>query len=250
MEKGVNITPRLLMKLTPIDYIDDKIVIISLKGEYLINNDDYNINLNNYPSLKERATLFGQAAAVYRNGHYGTGAGAAAYSTKAWLMPSKQVKYEIEYLPYNIDNFTTNFNDNCSTVDKKTGIDSRTGLLYDSRNDPNGCYLLKYDDVVDYYSPKEGYRRGMIKKYTLKINGKPIEHNKIYKIATTKKIADSIYKAFLKSNGIQNTNIKLWKAVADYINETGNIAPYLDGRVKLSGGVPGNTANDFKEEKK
>lgn len=241
IEDSVSITPKFLMGLTEINYIEDTIVIVSIKGEYLINPDiDYNINLDNYPPLgddKVGVSLFGQAAAIYRNGHYGTGAGASAYATKAWLMPSKEVKYTIEYLPYKLSEFEENFKNKCSNV--------ADAANYDSVHDPNGCYLLKYDDVVGYYSPKEGYRRGRIQSGSLTINSKPIEPEKIYRIATTKKLADSIYTAFIYAESVKNTGVVFWKAVADYINEQGKISPYLDGRVKLSGGVPGNSANDY-----
>lgn len=241
IEDSVSITPKLLMGLTEINYIEDPIVIVSIKGKYLINPDiDYNINLDNYPALGENnvgVSLFGQAAAIYRNGHYGTGTGASAYATKAWLIPSKEVKYTIEYLPYNLSAFEENFKNKCGNV--------ADAANYDSVFDPDGCYLLKYDDVVGYYSLKEGYRRGRIQSGSLTINSKIIEPEKMYRIATTRKLAYSIYTAFMYAENIENTGVVFWKAVADYINEQGKISPYLDGRVKLSGGVPGNSANDY-----
>lgn len=242
IENGVSITPKLLMGLTEINYIEDTIVIISIKGKYLINPEiDYNIDLNNYPALGANnvaVSLFGQAAAIYRNGHYGTGAGASAYATKAWLMPSREVNYAIEYMPYSLLEFEENFKNKCGEVSNMAN--------YDSINDPNGCYLLKYNDVVGYNSPKEGYRRGRIQADSLKINGNIIEPEKIYRVATTKKLANSMYTAFIYAENIEYTDVVFWKAVADYINEQGNIFPYLDGRVKLIGGVPGNSANDYK----
>ncbi len=243
LEKDVSITPKLLMALTDINYIDDNIVIIYIKGKYLINHNDYKLDLDNYPPLGKNntaETLFGQAAAIYRNGHYGTGAGALAYSTRAWLMPSKEVKYVIEYLPYSLQKFDENFKEKCGSVSENAG--------YDSINDPKKCYLLKYSDVSGYNSPKEGYRRGRIKEGSLFINNQAVIPEKVYKIASTKRIADTVYTAFLHAEKIENTGIVFWKAVADYINEQGKVTPYLDGRVKLSGGVPGNTANDFNAE--
>lgn len=243
LEDSVSITPKVLMGLTEINYIEDPVVIVSIKGKYLINPDiDYNIDLYNYPPLGENnvgVSLFGQAAAIYRNGHYGTGAGASAYATKAWLMPSKEVNYTIEYIPYSLSEFEENFKNKCGNIADIS--------KYDSINDPNGCYLLNYYDVVGYYSPKEGYRRGRIKADSLTINAKAIEPEKIYTIATTKKLADSMYTAFIYAESVENTGVVFWKAVADYINEYGKISPYLDGRVKLSGGVPGNNINDYKK---
>lgn len=244
IENNVFITPKLLMGLTDINYIEDPIVIVSIKGKYLINPEiDYNINLSDYPQLginNVAVSLFGQAASIYRNGHYGTGAGASAYATKAWLIPSKEVRYIIEYLPYDLYEFEANFSNKCGNIADFSG--------YDSVNDPNGCYLLKYSDVAGYDAPKEGYRRGRILAGSLTVNQNFIEPEKIYTIATTKKLADSIYTAFIYAENIENTGVAFWKAVADYINENGKITPYLDGRVKLSGGVPGNYANDYQEK--
>ena len=240
IDADVSITPKLLMALTEINHIDDTIVIAYIKGKYLINQNDYNINLDNYPPLGENnvaVSLFGQAASIYHNGHYGTGAGSVAYGTAAWLMPSKEVKYTIEYLPYSLEEFENNFKAKCGRVEDNKD--------YDSINDPKGCYLLKYDDVVGYSSPKEGYRRGRIKTGSLSINNQEIDPEKTYIVATTKKSADTIYTAFLYAEKIEDTNILLWKAVAEYINENGKIAPYLDGRVTLVGGIPGNSANNF-----
>ena len=242
MANNLSITPRILMGLTEINYISDPIVILEIEGKYLINENDYNINLDNYPPLgvsNTAATLFGQAAAVLRDGRYGTGAGGASYSTKSWLLPSKEVRYTIEYLPYSLQDFQANFQKNCGRVEDNAD--------YDSINDPKKCYLLSYNDTNAWgNSFKEGYRRGRIQKGSLLINGKAIEPNKIYKVATTKKLADSMYTAFLYAKSVENTGVIFWKAVAYFINEQGKITPYLDGRVKLTGGVPGNTANDFK----
>lgn len=244
MEKGVSITPRLLMKLTPIDYIDDTIVIAELKGSDLIENADYLIDLKKYPVLDTRKTLFGQAAAIHRVGHYGTTAQPAAYATKAWLMPSEEVKYTIEYLPYSLEEFNDNFEEKCGNVADFAD--------YDSKIDPRRCYLIELpansNDYSFYYpeDPNIGYIRGKIKEGSLTIDGQPINANKTYRIATTKKIADQMYVAFLKAK-IKNTNTLLWKAIAEYIYDTGTIEPKLDGRVKIKGGVPTDTKNDFKE---
>lgn len=236
------ITPRFLMGITDVNYINDSLVLLTIKGKYLINEAvDYNIDLNNYPALDGTGsaagkTLFGQAASVYRNGHYGTGAGVSSYATKAWLIPSKHVKYTIEYLPYDIKAFENNFNSKCANV----------GADYDSVKDEMGCYLYAYADTADYYSTKWGYKRGRIKSGSLLINGKEIEPEKEYKIITTKRLADTMYIAFLDASAVTNLNVIFWQAVGEYIYNQGKIEPYLDGRIKLEGGVPGNTANDFK----
>lgn len=240
---NVQITPRFLMGITDVNYLNDSLVLLKIKGKYLINEEvDYNIDLNNYPALDGAGsdygkTLFSQAAAVYRNGHYGTGAGVSAYATKAWLIPSKHVRYTIEYLPYDLKAFENNFNSKCASV----------GADYDSVSDLQGCYLYPYADTADYYSTKWGYKRGRIKTGSLLINGLAVEPEKEYTIITTKKLADTMYIAFLYAYNITDLNVLLWQAVGEYIYNQGKIEPYLDGRIKLEGGVPGNTLNDFKE---
>lgn len=272
IESYRTITPRFLMGITNINYINDTLVVVNVKGKHLINPDiDYKIDLNNYPALDGKdqvtsigQTVFGQAAAIYRSGHYGAGhTGAAAYKQRGWLSPSKEVRYIIEYLPYDINEFNTRFSQNCSTVNINTGIDSQTNALYDSVNDPKNCYstniLLNPSDKT--YPPyatdmsqttgiddktKWGYKRGRIKENSLTINGSAIEPERVYKVLTTKKIANSLYVGLLYAESVEETGVIFWKALAEYISSQGKISPQLDGRVTLSGGVPGNTANDFK----
>lgn len=266
IDSGKPITPRFLMGITNINYINDTLVIAEVKGKYLINPEvDYTIDLNNYPSLLSingtetiGQTLFGQAAAIYRSGHYGAGhTGAAAYKQKGWLSPSKEVRYTIEYLPYDLAAFESRFQANCGNVADMAG--------YDSENDPRNCYsteilLNPADKTYPPYATdmsqttgiddkvKWGYKRGRIQANSLTINGMQIEPEKTYKVLTTKKVADSLYIGLLKADKIEDTQVVFWKAVAEYIAANGKITPIVDGRVKLSGGVPGNSANDYQGE--
>ncbi|MDE7314704.1 MAG: hypothetical protein K2N11_03270 [Mucispirillum sp.] len=269
MSQGIQanqtITPAFLQMVITSDYLDDTLVTVTLSGSDLIKNDDYNLNLDLYPTVGDESnpytkTLFGQAAAVYRNNHYG-GSGGTTYNGKYWGIPSSEVKYIIEYLTYDINQFNERFNTNCATVDKSTGIDSGTDALYDALydavNDPKNCYLLSYEEANPQSgNPTEasvmGYKRGKIQKDSLLINDKQIVSNQQYKILTTTKTAKEMYVAFLGKNVTpvldeNNQPVTMLKAVAEYIAYKNSIAPYLDGRVKLSGGVPGNTANDYKE---
>ena len=263
MSQGIQanqtITPGFLQMIITSDYLNDTLVTVTLNGSDLIANDDYNLDLNNYPTVGDESnpytkTLFGQAAAVYRNNHYG-GSGGTTYNGKWWGIPSSEVKYTIEYLPYSIDEFNTKFNTNCSTVNKSTGIDSDTNELYDAVNDPKKCYLLTYEQANPQSgNPIEtsvmGYKRGKIQQNSLLINNQQILPNQQYKILTTTKTAREMYVAFLGKDVIpvldeNNQPVTMLKAVAEYIAYKNSISPYLDGRVKLSGGVPGNTANDY-----
>ena len=266
IDSGKALTPRFLMGITNINYINDTLVIADIKGKYLINPEvDYKIDLENYPSLLSLdgtetigQTLFGQAAAIYRSGHYGAGhTGAAAYKQKGWLSPSKEVRYTIEYLPYDLAEFNTRFQEKCG--------DAASNIGYDSENDPKDCYStsILINPADKTYPPyatdmsqttgiddkvKWGYKRGKIQENSLTINGEQIDPEKTYKVLTTKKVADSLYIALLKADKIEDTHIVFWQAAAEYVAAAGKISPYLDGRVKLSGGVPGNSANDYQGE--
>lgn len=263
IDSGKVITPRFLMGITNINYINDTLVIAEIQGKYLINPEvDYKVDLNNYPPLLSLdstetvgQTLFGQAAAIYRSGHYGAGhTGAAAYKQRGWLSPSKEARYTIEYLPYDLAAFEARFKAACGNVADLVG--------YDSENDPNNCYsteilLNPADKTYPPYATdkshitgiddkvKWGYKRGRIMAGSLSINGQQIEPERMYKVLTTKKVAASLYIGLLNASKIEDTQVVFWKALAEYIAANGKISPVLDGRVKLSGGVPGNSANDY-----
>lgn len=249
--QGEDITKNFIKGITNIDFVDDTIVIVELEGRYLINDNDYNINLDLYPAVGANdgnfETLFSQAAAVYRNGHYG-GSGSTVYNGKFWGIPSKEVRYTIEYKDYDIEAFKTKFATGCSVL--QNGIDPDTQTLYDSVNDPRQCYLLPYAEAnPNSGDPTEqsvmGYKRGRILRDSLLINGQAVDPAKKYKIATTKKVADTMYIAFLNGS-IVDTGITLVDALSNYVYNKKEIVPYLDGRIKLKGGVPGDTNNDFK----
>lgn len=259
IQANQTITPAFLQTVITSDYLDDTLVYVTLNGSDLIIDADYSLDLNLYPAVGDSSnpytkTLFGQAASVYRNNHYG-GSGGTTYNGKWWGLPSSEVRYAIEYLPYSIDEFNTRFDTNCATVNKSTGIDSETGALYDAVNDPKGCYLLTYEQAnPESGNPTEtsvmGYKRGRIQQGSLLINGQAVAGDKQYTVITTTKTAKEMYVAFLGKTVTpvldeNNQPVTMLKAVAEYIAYKNSISPYLDGRIKLYGGVPGNTANDF-----
>jgi hypothetical protein len=248
IQRYQTITPRLLNGITNQDFVDDTIVIVTLQGSDLIKDLDYSLDLNDYPAVGTdngyTTALFGQAAAVYRNGHYG-GSGGTVYNGVYWGMPSKEVKYTIEYLPYSLEAFNANFNG------KPACVAARQARAYDSVNDPEGCYLMPYaaanpvsgaptDDSI------KGYKRGKIKDNSLTIGGVAISPTATYKIATTTRIADSHYVAFLNGT-VEDTGVTVVRAVAEYIYDQGSagMTPMLDGRVKIEGGVPGDSSSDY-----
>ena len=252
IQSGQAITPKFLRGITNIDYHDDVIIIVSLKGSDLINSTDYSLPLNNYPAVGKQGstvyavTLFGQAASAYRNGHYG-GSGGTSYNGAFWALPSKEARYTIEYLPYSLAAFNNNFDSKPACVAARDANDG----AYNVQTDSLGCYLMTYDEASPVSgNPGEasvmGYKRGRIKSGTLTVGGVAIDPNKTYYIATTRTVADSYYVAFLKG-GVNDTGISLLRAVAEYVYENDNsgIAPQLDGRVKLEGGVPGDSSSDF-----
>jgi hypothetical protein len=255
IQRNQTITPRFLNGITNQDFIDDTIVIVTLQGSDLISSFDYALDLDDYPAVGTNngytSTLFGQAAAVYRNGHYG-GSGGTIYNGVYWGMPSKEVKYTIQYKAYDIAAFNAIY---ARSGGKQVCIDARNANdgAYDSVNDPEECYLLPYAEANPTSgSPTEGsvmgYKRGKIKTGSLTVGGAAIVPGATYKIATTKRIADSHYVAFLNGT-VQDTGVTLLRAVSEYIFDQGyaGMTPMLDGRVKIEGGVPGNTNSDYKE---
>jgi hypothetical protein len=84
------------------------------------------------------------------------------------------------------------------------------------------------------------YLHGIIKSGTLKINGQDIVDDHLYRICTTDYVAAGEYFTTLYIEGTNKTpiNKRLWEAVAEYIYDRATVSPYLDGRVKLEGGVP------------
>jgi hypothetical protein len=84
----------------------------------------------------------------------------------------------------------------------------------------------------------EPYYHGRIKDGTLLINGRPIEDDRSYRILTTDYNASGLYFTSLvpgKDKDVVET--PFWRGVAEYIYDKGAVTPYLDGRIKLEGGV-------------
>jgi hypothetical protein len=260
IQRSQTITPKFLLGITNQDFHDDTVVIVTLKGSDLISAADYSLDLNNYPAVGTdngyATTLFGQAAAVYRNGHYG-GSGGTTYNGVYWGIPSKEVSYTIEYLAYSLENFNTHFNSIPACVVARDANDGEYGSVEgitnptDSDRDPLGCYPMPYSKASPTQgSPGEGsvmgYKRGRIKSGTLMVGGVAIDPTADYEIATTKRVTDH-YVAFLNGT-VTDTGVTLVRAVAEYIFNTGfaGIDPKLDGRVKLEGGVPGDSRSDYK----
>lgn len=254
--RNASITPRFLAGIISSDYQDDTVVIVKVLGSDLISQKDYDLDLNNYPAVGTNngyaTTLFGQAASVYRNGHYG-GSGGTTYNGVWWGIPSAEAKYTIEYKAYDFAAFKKIFNskDAGNKPACVAALDENDGK-YDVINDPEKCYLLSYKDAYpqsgDPESSVMGYKRGRIKKDTLLINGQPVDPAKTYTIATTRKIAREMYAAFLKDPSYTDTGVTLKRAVSEYLYEqkfASGATPNLDGRIVLEGGVPGDSNNDF-----
>ena len=258
---GTFITPRFLAGIITSDYQDDTVVIVKVPGSALIGDLDYDLDLNNYPAVGTdngyATTLFGQAASVYRNGHYG-GSGGTTYNGVWWGIPSKEARYTIEYLPYSLDAFNTHFNSKPECVAIRDAKGMYGDKAYDVKADDKKCYLLTYAEANPVSGdPTEisvmGYKRGKIKKDTLFINREPVDPEKTYTIATTRKIAGEMYLAFFKVSDYKDTGVTLKRAVSEYLYEqkfASGATPKLDGRVVLEGGVPGDSNNDYKSESK
>jgi len=106
-------------------------------------------------------------------------------------------------------------------------------------------YTLEYPqapptDTVLNYDESEPYFHGRIKPGTLKINGVDIDDDTEYRIGTTDYLASGAYFTTLVTGkiSIELIDVLFWKGVAEYIYDRGTITPYLDGRIKIEGGVP------------
>jgi hypothetical protein len=105
-------------------------------------------------------------------------------------------------------------------------------------------YTIEYPKPPMGTSPPAGfeaepYYHGRIKAGTLTINGQPIVDTSNYRILTTDYNASGVYFTSLVLYGkeVDDTNVPFWRGVAEYIYDKGTITPYLDGRIKLEGGV-------------
>ncbi|MDR0378215.1 MAG: fibronectin type III domain-containing protein [Spirochaetaceae bacterium] len=108
------------------------------------------------------------------------------------------------------------------------------GTKPDGTYDPNGSYEeISSRDAEPYY-------HGFIKPGTLLIGGGPIDDNREYRICTTDYLAAGGYftRLFTSRTGIEPFDIPFWHGVAEYIYDQGVVAPRLDGRVSIEGGVP------------
>jgi hypothetical protein len=93
---------------------------------------------------------------------------------------------------------------------------------------------ISYDDSEPYYHGFIDTANG------LTINGAPIDDNKNYRICTTDYLASGEYFVLLQTAGKDKKIIDtpFWHGVAEYIYDQGRVTPYLDGRIKVEGGVP------------
>jgi len=84
----------------------------------------------------------------------------------------------------------------------------------------------------------EPWQHGRIKD--LAINGAPIDDGKTYRIGTTDYLASGAYFTGLHTDriAIEGFDILFWRGVAEYIYNKESVTPYLDGRIRIEGGVP------------
>jgi hypothetical protein len=111
-------------------------------------------------------------------------------------------------------------------------------------------YTIQYykpPELADWTSPyeiergtSEPYYHGWIKADTLKINGRPVDTAKNYRILTTDRLTRGEWYTTFPLYGTDKKvfPLQMWKTVAEYIYEQGTVSPKLDGRVRIEGGVP------------
>ncbi|GHV80381.1 hypothetical protein AGMMS49944_21720 [Spirochaetia bacterium] len=134
-----------------------------------------------------------------------------------------------------------------------------SGVVHTGRGGPHntgffGIVSREARYTLQYYKPptftpgdpaiasadSEPYYHGFIKPGTLKINGVDIVDGDSYRICTTDYLAAGEYYTRFFTDGTNKTpiNTYFWHGVAEYIYDKGTITPYLDGRIKIEGGVP------------
>jgi hypothetical protein len=132
-----------------------------------------------------------------------------------------------------------------------------SGVAHTGRGGPHntgffGVVSKEARYILKYYKPPEGtveppgwdsepYLHGFIDtEKDLLINGALIDDAREYRICVTDYLASGEYFVRLKTAG-KNPRIidtPFWHGVAAYIYDQGTITPYLDGRIKVEGGVP------------
>ena len=151
------------------------------------------------------------AAEAPRLGYSGRAGGSGGVSSEHWAIVSKEVNYTIRY-PY---------------------PDSIMHL------GPQGL-----GGTATHSLEEQAYFFGVIKPGTLKFNGADIDDNKNYRIATTdRNVGPAGFYLPMTTKGFDwdYTGIPYWRAVAEYIYDAGSVAPAIDGRIRIEGGVPGGT---------
>jgi hypothetical protein len=105
------------------------------------------------------------------------------------------------------------------------------------------CYTIQYPKPPEGTAelPSEDrsvYYYGRIKAGTLKFNGEDIDDNRTYRIVTSDWCHQAYITLFQHGSNVVPTDIPYYYGVEEYIYDKVNVTPYLDGRVKLEGGVP------------
>jgi len=179
----------------------NKVTILSMKGSDIKAIRKSLAELSGV-SAGDGETLFDEAAYVT---HTGSGTG----GTGPWAIVSKEVNYTLQY-PWPDDVMHMAF------LNPPQSLSSAAG---------------------------EPYYHGIIKEGTLKFKGEDFEDEKVYRIATTDFLslgADYLILA-QKNTGVEDIDIPLWHAVAEYIYDFGTVTPAIDGRIRIQGGPPGGT---------
>jgi 2',3'-cyclic-nucleotide 2'-phosphodiesterase (5'-nucleotidase family) len=127
-----------------------------------------------------------------------------------------------------------------------------SGVVHTGRGGPHntgffGVVSREVRYTLEYLTPPavapadyEPYYHGWIKAGTLTINGASIVDTQNYRICTTDYLAAGEYYTALYTAGTNKTptTVPFWQGVAEYIYDQGTVTPYLDGRIKIEGGVP------------
>jgi len=212
------ITIGTIMNATKADGRTDKLCLITLKGDKLINFEKRNTGINYDDELEE---LFDTAANVPHTGH-------GSSNTQWFPIVSKEVRFTIQYY-------------------KPPDLLTWTGPeISQSESEPYYHGWIKdYPYNADYaFTPAAELPSNLGFKGSLTISGKPIDKNKDYRILTSDYVAKGLWYTIFYTDGRDKEviNTPIWQAVAEYIYDMEKVTPAsitsTDYRIKIEGGVP------------
>jgi len=206
------ITIGTLMNATKADGRNDKLCLITLKGDKLISFTRRNTGRNVDDELEE---LFDKAANVPHTGH--------GSSNTGWFpIVSKEARFTIQYYkPPELSSWTSPYE-----ISRGTSEIYYHGWIKD--------YPYNSDRAFSPPEESPGF------KGSLTISGEAIDKNRDYRILTSDYLVKGEWYTIFYTDGRDKKvlDTPVWKAVAEYIYDMEKVSPKPDGRIRIEGGVP------------